>query len=396
MTMLCFRKSQHNKVKTTTPVLFKLGTQGTTMSTADQNSTDKEQAELLQLRTRIDALDNDILASLVQRAQCVQRVGEVKKGGPMYRPEREAQVLRNIAAKNPGPLSNEATQRIFREIMSWCLALELPQQVAYLGPQGTFSEAAATKHFGSAPDFKPQQTIDDVFHAVETGAVQYGVVPVENSTEGAINRTLDLLLASSAKICGEVSLRIRHNLMSQSGNMQEIRRIYSHTQSLSQCHNWLAHHAANIERHPVSSNAEAARLASEQPDAAAIAGENAAHLYNLQIIHAGIEDEAVNTTRFFILGKHDAGISGKDKTSLVCTIPSRPGSLHGLLVPFTEEGVNMIKLESRPSRAGLWEYVFYVDVDGHREDPAVARALAALHERAGFLKVLGSYPVAAI
>lgn len=351
--------------------------------------------ELAKLRAEIDRLDREILERLSQRAQCAKRIGEVKRG-PLYRPEREAQVLRNIADENPGPLSNEAVQRVFREIMSWCLALEQPLKVAHLGPQGTFSEAAAGKHFGGAPELHPQQTIDDVFHAVQAGACEYGVVPVENSTEGAIGRTLDLLLAGNVFVCGEVSLRIRHNFMTRATDMASVKRIYSHSQSLSQCNAWLAHNAHGIPRLPVASNAEAARMAAADPEAAAIAGEAAAQLYGLDILHANIEDDPNNTTRFLVIARHDAGPSGRDRTSLVCSAPNRPGAVYELLAPFAEQGVSMTKLESRPSRTGLWEYVFYVDVEGHRDDPAVATALRAIADRAAFLKVLGSYPVAAI
>lgn len=351
--------------------------------------------ELLKLRAEIDRLDAEILDRLAARAQCAKRVGEVKRG-PLYRPEREAQVLRNIADKNPGPLPNEAVQRIFREVMSWCLALEQPLKVAHLGPQGTYSEAAAGKHFGGAPELHALQTIDDVFHEVQAGACDYGVVPVENSTEGAVGRTLDLLLAGNVHVCGEVGLRVRHNLMSRASDISGVKRIYSHAQSLSQCNDWLAHNAHGIPRLSVSSNAEAARLASEDPEAAAIAGETAAQLYGINILFANIEDDPNNTTRFLVIGRHDAGPSGRDKTSLVCSAPNRPGAVYALLAPFADQGVSMTKLESRPSRTGLWEYVFYVDIEGHRDDPKVATALKALGDRAAFLKVLGSYPVAAI
>ena len=351
--------------------------------------------ELLKLRAEIDRRDGEILEKLAARARCAKRIGEVKSG-PLYRPEREAQVLRKIAEKNPGPLSDTAVQSIFREIMSWCLGLEQPLKVAHLGPQGTFCEAAAIKHFGNAPVFLPEQTFDDVFHAVESGAAEYGGVGIENSTEGAVNRSLDLLLSSNVSVCGEVSLRVRHNLMTLAPSLDKIKRIYSHTQSLGQCADWLAHHAPNIERQAVSSNAEAARLASQDPDSAAIAGEMAAEHYGLNILFANIEDDSSNTTRFLVIGQHDAGPSGHDKTSLVCSAPNRPGAIHELLEPFAEQGVSMSKLESRPSRTGLWEYVFYIDVEGHREDPKVAMALKALKERAAFLKILGSYPVEAI
>lgn len=352
-------------------------------------------AELAALRQNIDQLDAEILQRLAARAQCAKRVGEVKKG-PLYRPEREAQVLRNIAANNPGPLSSEAVQRIFREIMSWCLALEQPLKVAYLGPAGTYSESAAAKHFGSAPDLQAQQTIDDVFHAVEAGATEYGVVPVENSTEGAVGRTLDLLLSAKVSVCGEVSLRVRHNLMSRDGDLSRIKRIYSHSQSLAQCNDWLAHNAQGIDRLSVSSNAEAARLASQDPEAAAIAGQLAAQRYALPIIAANIEDDPNNTTRFLVIGQHDSGATARDKTSLVCSARNIPGAVHALLEPFAAQGVSMTRFESRPSRTGLWEYVFYVDVEGHRSDPRVAAALQALAGQAAFVKIFGSYPIATL
>lgn len=354
-----------------------------------------DEAALATIRDNIDRIDDQILQLLAQRAECARQVGEIKRG-PLYRPEREAQVLRSIANKNPGPLSGEAIQGIFREIMSWCLALERPMQVAYLGPAGTFSAEAARKHFGGAPDFLPQATIDEVFHAVEAGGVDYSIVPVENSTEGAVGRTLDLLLSSSTHVCGEVSLRIRQHLMSQNHHLDAIKRVYSHSQSLAQCHDWLSQHLPNVMRTPVSSNAEAARLAAKDPDSAAVAGVAAAHLYELNILASNIEDDPNNTTRFLVIGKHDAKPSGKDKTSFICSAPNRPGSVYHMLQPLADHGVSMTKFESRPSRTGLWEYVFYVDIIGHFADPPVAKALDELKTKAGFLKILGSYPIAAL
>lgn len=351
--------------------------------------------ELLKLRSRIDQLDEEILARLAERARSAQRIGEIKQGN-LYRPEREAQVLRRLADANPGPLPDEAVQRIFREIMSACLALEQPLRIAYLGPAGTFSESAARKHFGSAPGFIPMAAIDDVFRTVEAGNADYGVVPVENSTEGAVGGTLDLLLANPLRICGEVKLRIHQHLLSRADGLGAARRLYSHAQSLAQCHEWLNRNLATLPRVPVASNAEAARLAAEDPESCAIAGEAAAELYGLNVLATNIEDDPNNTTRFLVIARHDAGPSGCDKTSLVLSALNRPGAMHALLEPLARHGVDMTKLQSRPARGGLWEYVFYVDFLGHRDDPEVAQALLELNERAAFVKVLGSYPVAAV
>ncbi|MCB1889873.1 MAG: prephenate dehydratase [Rhodocyclaceae bacterium] len=351
--------------------------------------------ELLNMRNRIDQLDEEILARLSERARCAQRIGEIKHGN-IYRPEREAQVLRRLAEVNPGPLAGEAVQRVFREIMSYCLALEQPLKVAYLGPAGTFSESASRKHFGSAPTFLPVSTIDEVFRLVECGNADYGVVPVENSTEGVVGGTLDLLLANPVSVCGEVKLRIHQHLLSKAEGIGAVKRLYSHAQSLAQCHEWLNRNLAHLPRIPVASNAEAARLASEDPESCAIAGDAAGELYGLNTLAANIEDDPKNTTRFLVIARHDAGPSGKDKTSLVFSAQNRPGAMHDLLEPLARHGVDMTKLQSRPARGGLWEYVFYVDFLGHREAPEVAAAIRELDARAAFVKVLGSYPVAAL
>jgi len=351
--------------------------------------------ELLNLRRDIDRLDEEILGRLAQRARCAQRIGEIKQGN-LYRPEREAQVLRRLAENNPGPLPAPAVQRVFREIMSACLALEQPLKVAYMGPAGTFTESASRKHFGSAPNFVALATVDDVFRAVEAGMVDYGVVPVENSTEGAVGGTLDQLLANPLHICGEVQLRIHQQLMSKAEGIGAIKRLYSHAQSLAQCHEWLNRNAAALLRIPVSSNAEAARLAAEDNEAGAIAGEAAAELYGLNVLAANIEDDPNNTTRFLVLAHHDAGPSGRDKTSIVCSAPHRAGAVHELLEPFAHHGVSMTKLQSRPARGGLWEYVFYIDIEGHQSDANVTQALEGLKRKAAFVKILGSYPIAAI
>ncbi|MDR2113280.1 MAG: prephenate dehydratase [Candidatus Accumulibacter sp.] len=346
----------------------------------------------------MDAIDEKLLELLNRRARCAQKVGECKarrgEGDFIYRPEREAQILRRIQEKNAGPLSSESVTWFFREVMSACLSLERPLSVAFLGPLGTFSESAATKHFGHAAQLRPQASIDDIFRAAETGHADFAVAPVENSTGGAIGRTLDLLMASPLNVCGEVVLRIHQHLMSKESSLESIATVYSHAQSLAQCHEWLNRSLPGARRVPVGSNAQAAQLAAAEAGAAALAGEAAARRYGLDILAGNVEDEANNTTRFFVLGRQESGASGNDKTSLIMSAPNRTGSLYELLAPFSEAGVSMTRLESRPARHTLWEYVFYVDVEGHRDDPRVARALAELARRAAYLKVLGSYPVA--
>jgi chorismate mutase/prephenate dehydratase len=352
------------------------------------------QEELTGLRQRIDALDDEVLRLLSQRAQCACRIGAIKKDN-LYRPEREAQVLRRLAQANPGPLPEAAIRTIYREIMSACLALEKPLNIAYFGPAGTFTESAARKHFGSAPVFTPFATIDDVFRAIESGNVSYGVVPVENSTEGAVGRTLDLLLSSPLRICGEINLRIHQNLMSRVTAAAQLTRLYSHAQSLAQCHDWLNRNLPDVPRVPVASNAEAARMAAQEPAAGAVAGEAAARLYELNILAANIEDDPNNTTRFLVLANHDAAPSGNDKTSFVCSARNRPGAVHDLLAPLKAHGVSMSKFESRPARGfgeSRWAYVFFVDIDGHCQDAVVARALEDMRDQVAFLKELGSYP----
>lgn len=354
--------------------------------------------ELAGVRAEIDGIDGELLKLLNQRARCAQKVGEIKarhgEAGHIYRPEREAQVLRRIQGYNPGPLGDEQVTWFFREVMSACLSLEQPLGIAFLGPLGTFSESAATKHFGHAARLLPQTSIDDVFREVESAHAHYAVVPVENSTEGAVGRTMDLLLSTPLKICGEVVLRIHQNLLTRADGLEKITKVYSHAQSLSQCHEWLNRNLPDAPRISVGSNAQAAQKAAEEEGAAAIAGEAAAARYDLPKLAENIEDEPNNTTRFLVLGRHDAGPSGKDKTSIIMSAPNRTGALHFLLEPFAGTGVSMTRLESRPARHALWEYVFYVDIDGHREDAAVKAALDELGKRAAYLKVLGSYPLA--
>ncbi len=352
--------------------------------------------ELKKCREQIDSIDEQLLQLVSRRAQLAHTIGNLKNGGPIYRPEREAQVLRRLLEQNPGPLPNEAVTAIFRTVMSNCRALEKELSVAFLGPLGTYSEEAANKQFGGLS--KPVQcvSIDEVFQTVETGAVDYGVVPVENSTEGGIGRTLDLLLQTSLHICGEIDLAVHHNLLSKSADKAGITKVYSHAQSLAQCHEWLNRNLPGIERQAVASNSEAARLAAEQPGAAAIASRRAGELFGLDLLAENIEDDPRNTTRFLVLSNHDVAPSGKDKTSLAMAARNIPGAVVSLLEPLARHDVSMTKFESRPAHTGLWEYVFFVDIEGHREDVQVKAALQEIADKAAFLKVMGSYPVAVI
>ncbi|MCG6932402.1 MAG: prephenate dehydratase [Gallionella sp.] len=347
-----------------------------------------------QLREQIDQLDDELLKLANRRASLAQQIGNLKEDGVILRPEREAQVLLRLQQQNTGPLSNAAVVRLFTEIISQCRAMEAPLTIAFLGPEGTFTEAAALKRFGGAIQEQPCSTIDEVFRAVTSGTVHYGVVPVENSSEGAVGRTLDLLVNTTLQICGEVILPIHQCLLGQQSELSAINSVYSHPQSFGQCQGWLNTHLPHAARIPVASNAEAARLASENPHSAAIAGIQAAALFGLQVLVENIEDDANNTTRFLVLGNQQVTPSGNDKTSLVMSTANRPGAVHDLLVPLAKHGVSMTKLESRPARSSLWEYVFFMDVEGHQDDAKVAAALAELRKVAAFVKVLGSYPVA--
>lgn len=356
--------------------------------------------QLQQVRARIDILDEQIQRLINERAGLACETARIKQaldlGENYFRPEREAEILRRVIARNQGPLNGQEMARLFREIMSACLALETPLTIAYLGPEGTFTEAAVLKHFGQSVKAQPLIAIDEIFREVEANTAHYGVVPVENSTEGAVTHTLDQFLVSPLQICGEVELRIHHHLLSMSKMITEVNRLYAHQQALAQCRGWLDTHLAGCERIPVSSNAEAARRAGNEPGCAAIASGRAQEIYGLRSLAANIEDEPGNTTRFLIIGSQAVVSSGNDKTSLLVSGPNRSGLLYNLLRPLVENGISMTRLESRPSRRGLWEYVFFIDIEGHRDDPKVSTALAALKEQASFLKLLGSYPRAVI
>ncbi|MBL8331528.1 MAG: prephenate dehydratase [Rubrivivax sp.] len=357
------------------------------------------QPELLALRDRIDAVDRELLALLNRRAGLALEVGELKKrdGSPVFRPEREAQVIDGLKAANAGPLRTESVAPIWREIMSACRSLESPTRVAYLGPAGTFSEEAALGYFGSSIQRMPCGSFDEVFRHASAGAADFGVVPIENSTEGGVARSLDLFLHTPLTIIGETSLFVRHNLLRREASAAQIQAVCAHPQALAQCHEWLSTHLPGVERRPVSSNAEGARLASLDPALAGIAGERAASEFGLHVVARAIQDDPNNRTRFVIVAhpsSHPAPrASGHDCTSLVVSVANRPGAVHDLLVPLKNHGVSMTRFESRPARSGQWEYYFYIDVEGHRDDPRVAAALDELRAACAFFKVLGSYPV---
>ena len=355
--------------------------------------------KLLQLRDKIDQLDEQIQKLIAERAQVAEEVARAKQDAGndvFYRAEREAQVLRKVMERNEGPLSDEEVARLFREIMSACLALERVMNIAFLGPEGTFTQAAALKHFGHSVQTLPMTTIGDVFREVESGTASYGVVPVENSTEGVVNHTLDEFMNSSLHICGEVELRIHHHLLGKVENIEDVKKVYSHQQSLAQCRKWLDTHLNDVEQIDVSSNAEAARLASEEEGAAAIAGESAAEIYDLNTIVSNIEDEPDNTTRFLVIGKRATPASGEDKTSMLVSAINKPGALHAMLQPFATNEISMTRIESRTSRQGMWNYVFFIDIEGHADDVNVSAALKELKNAASMVKVLGSYPKAVL
>lgn len=355
-----------------------------------------EKDQLQAIRDRIDELDQHIQKFITERAQCAQQVAAIKKSlgnnSDFYRPEREAQVLRRVMARNQGPLRDEDMARLFREIMSTCLALEEPLRIAFLGPAGTFTQAAAIKHFGQWVHSSPLRAIDEVFREVESGVADYGVVPVENSTEGIVNHTLDMFLQSPLKICGEVQLPIHHHVIGLVQNLQEIRLIYSHQQSLAQCRKWLDANLPHVERISVGSNGEAAQLARDEHGSVAIAGQCAADIYELPVVVANIENEPNNTTRFLIIGNRTIPASGDDKTALMLASANRPGALAKLLESIARYDLSMTRIESRPSRRGMWDYVFFIDIEGHPADEPVAKALAELQQRASLFRVLGAYP----
>ncbi|HEY3047436.1 MAG TPA: prephenate dehydratase [Polaromonas sp.] len=354
---------------------------------------------LPELRTLIDATDSELLILLNRRAALANEVGEIKRaeGSTVFRPEREAEVINGLQSANPGPLKSANVATIWREIMSACRALEAPQRVAYLGPAGTFSEEAAVRFFGSSIEHVPCASFDEVFRAATAGTADFGVVPVENNTEGVVTRSLDLFLNSPLHIIGETSLLVRHNLLRLSNTLEGITAVYAHPQALAQCQNWLNTHLPHAERHAASSNAEGARLASTNPAWAGIASERAGAEFGLHVAAHAIQDDAFNRTRFVVVCLPQTlqapQASGKDCISLIVSVPNRPGAVHDLLVPLKTHGVSMTRFESRPARSGQWEYYFYIDLQGHPSQEHVKAALADLQQLCAFYKVLGTYPV---
>jgi chorismate mutase/prephenate dehydratase len=356
--------------------------------------------KLTDIRARIDALDAQIQGLISERASLAFEVarskGQLPSAVDYYRPEREAQVLRGVLERNQGPLSDSEMLRLFREIMSACLARQEPLRIAYLGPEGTFTQQAVHQHFGHSVLAMSQAGIEGVFEQVQASEADFGVVPIENSTQGVVTHTLDLFVESPLRICGEVELRIHHNLLTHASGLGAVERVYAHQQALSQCRKWLAHHLPEAETLPVSSNAEAARRVRNAPDAAAIAGLSAAEIYGVPVLFSNIEDQQDNTTRFLVVGRRPFSPSGDDKSTLLLTGTEGPGLLHALLEPLARHRVNMTRIESRPAPLRKWGYVFFIDVDGHAEESPLREALAEMGQVGGEARLLGSYPRAVL
>jgi len=369
---------------------------------ADDRAPGVEAGSLEAVRERIDAIDRELQRLLNERAACALKVAEIKQAEPgeeppvYYRPEREAQILSRLKAENQGPLSDKDVARLFREIISCCLNLEQPLTISYLGPPGTYTAAAATKQFGHFASARSAAAIDEVFREVETGSAHYGVVPVENSTEGMVNHTLDCFMESPLTICAEVELPIQHALLVSQQHGDVVDEIISHSQSLAQCRGWLDSHYPGVTRTPVNSNAEAARLVAGNPRAAAIAGTMAAERYGLRILASSIEDHPDNKTRFLVIGRQKVGPSGRDKTTLLVSTRNEPGALYKVLEPFHRHGISLTRIETRPARVGHWTYVFFIDFDGHQSDPAIQAALGEIESVSMEVRSLGSYPQAVV
>ena len=350
--------------------------------------------QIKSLRQKIDSLDRHILTLLNERAKLALEVGRVKSGSQidLYNPQREAEILNRLESQNHGPFPLRAISPVFREIISACRSLEGELTVAYLGPPATHTHLACVARFGGSMSTLPKETIPEIFEDVEKGKANFGVVPVENSTEGVVNRTLDMFIHSEVKICGEILVRISHDLLSRGGKLEEVERIFSHPQALAQCRRYLSKNFSKVQLAETVSTAKAAQMAAGDPKAAAIASSFASDLYGLKVVESRIEDYPHNYTRFLVLGLQVCGRTGKDKTSLLFSIPDSPGSLYQVLRPFSEKSINLTKIESRPIKDQPWEYVFFVDFEGHNTDPHIQEAIAELKKKVLFLKFLGSYP----
>ena len=355
--------------------------------------------KLLELRQQIDRLDSEIISKLNERLEVAVSIGKLKNDGkiPVFHPEREKEVLDHILALNQDRvLPDNALVNIYTELMSASRALQRPLKIAYFGPKATYTHMALHKHFGSSVEAIPVETITDTFNAVESSAVEYGVVPVENSTEGVVSHTLDQFIDSQLIIVSEIFMKISHCLLSTMHDIKKIKKGYSHPQSFSQCRRWLQNNLSHAELMESSSNSKAASIVSWDKFAAAIASHVAAGVYNLTILARGIEDNPENITRFLVIGKTLCKPTGEDKTSLVCSVKDKPGALHDLLAAFSSRGINMTKIESRPTRKKAWEYLFFIDLAGHVDSPLIQEALLELENSTQFLRVLGSYPIGRI
>jgi chorismate mutase/prephenate dehydratase len=350
--------------------------------------------ELSKLRQEIDGIDEEILRLLNRRAEVVLRVAEIKreKDEKFYVPQREREIIERLKKLNRGPFPNDALRIIFREIISASLALEEPLKVACLGPLATFTHLAAQRHFGSFAKIIPVDSIKDVFESVIEGTAEFGVVPIENSNEGVVSYTLDMFMDVDLKVSAEIMLEITHNLLSRDGDIRKVKRIYSHPQAFAQCRQWLERNMPEVETVDTTSTAKAAELAAGDPEGAAIASDLAAKMYDLKFIKRSIEDNKNNFTRFLVISDEYPPPSGKDKTSIMLSIKDKPGALFEVLTPFYKEKINLTKIESRPSKRKAWEYIFFIDVEGHIEEKKLREALKAIEKYCIFLKVLGSYP----
>jgi chorismate mutase/prephenate dehydratase len=352
--------------------------------------------DMLQYRKEIDRIDDEIIRLLNERSKSVIEIGRLKKEkdaeAHLHTPGREAAILERLTRQNPGPFPTEAIRAVYREIMSASLSLEGPQKVAYLGPRATFTHMACMQKFGSSVQYVPVNSIKEVFSEVERGRANFGVVPIENTTEGVVNHTLDMFIDSNLLIYGEVLQEVTHHLLSKSGLIEEVKKIYSHPHAIAQCRNWLETNLPHVPAVEVASTARAAELCMDEPSSAAIASELAGQLYGLKVIKARIEDNLNNFTRFLVLSQKPSERTGKDKTSLMLSIKDRVGALYDLLRPFASHGISMTKIESRPSQRKAWEYIFFVDIEGHIEEERVSRAIEEIKGRCLFMKILGSYP----